>query len=186
MYTSSNVITLYPFSYTLTLALLYYLFGADLSFFVNHLFRKRHLTHCICINAHQAMSGVISLSYLSLSMALTPSGAFLLFTGISALSVLFYGLIVPETHGRTLEEIESEIYRNVHAGHPPAVDVHISERHKNVHTLPYGSRLASSASSGHIYTLVAEDDNHEASYIYAEDASDRHLDYRIQTETELQ
>ncbi len=142
-------------------------------FFVNHLFRKQHLTHCICINVSQAMSGVISLSYLSLAVALTPSGAFLLFTGISAVSVLFYGLFVPETYGRALEEIESEIYRNVHAGHPQAVNVNNIERHKNVHTLPYGSRLASSASSGHIYTLVTENDNDEASYIYAEGARDR-------------
>ncbi len=91
-----------------------------------------------------------------------------MFAVISAISVLFYGIAVPETHGRTLEEIESEIARNVHARLLPGVAVHNSERHKNVHTLPYGARLASSASSGHIYTLVAEDDDHEASYIYSE------------------
>ncbi len=94
-----------------------------------------------------------------------------MFAVISAISVLFYGLAVPETHGRTLEEIESDIYRNVHAGHLPGAAVYNSERHKNVHTLPYGSKLASSASSGHIYTSVAEDDNREASYIYSEYAS---------------
>ncbi len=114
------------------------------------------------------MSGVISLSYLSLSRALTPPGAFLLFTLISAISVFFYGFAVPETHGKTLEEIESEIYKITYANRLPSATTYISERYKNVHTLPYGSRLVSSASSGHIYTSVAEDDDHEASYIYSE------------------
>ncbi|KAJ8420392.1 hypothetical protein Cgig2_009662 [Carnegiea gigantea] len=52
-------------------------------------------------------SGIISLSFLSLSSTISVPGTFLLFTALSALSVAFVYKLVPETKGKTLEQIES-------------------------------------------------------------------------------
>ena len=53
-------------------------------------------------------SGIITSTFLSMSNALTPGGSFFLFGTVSVLSVIFVWLLLPETHGRTLEEIEHE------------------------------------------------------------------------------
>lgn len=49
-------------------------------------------------------SGMIAMSFLSVSHVITVAGAFFLFAVISALSVCFVHTCVPETKGRTLEE----------------------------------------------------------------------------------
>jgi hypothetical protein len=54
---------------------------------------------------NRLMSGVIALSYVSISHALTPAGSFLGFAVLSAVSVVFYYKCVPETAGKTLEEV---------------------------------------------------------------------------------
>lgn len=54
-------------------------------------------------------SGIITSTFLSMSKALTPGGSFFLFATISVVSVIFVWLLLPETHGRTLEEIEHEV-----------------------------------------------------------------------------
>ncbi|KAM1762506.1 hypothetical protein ACFX12_005143 [Malus domestica] len=51
-------------------------------------------------------SGVITMSFLSVSGAITVAGTFFIFSLISALSVAFVHTCVPETKGKTLEEIE--------------------------------------------------------------------------------
>ncbi|EXB82804.1 putative polyol transporter 4 [Morus notabilis] len=51
-------------------------------------------------------SGMIAMSFLSVSRAITVAGTFFLFAVISALSVCFVHTCVPETKGKTLEEIE--------------------------------------------------------------------------------
>lgn len=58
---------------------------------------------------NRATSGIITSTYLSMSKAITPAGSFFLFAALCALSVAFVWLILPETHGRTLEEIEREV-----------------------------------------------------------------------------
>ncbi|KAJ4759567.1 Major facilitator superfamily protein [Rhynchospora pubera] len=52
-------------------------------------------------------SGLISMSFLSLSRAISVSGVFFVFSIISAIAVVFVKLCVPETKGKTLEEIET-------------------------------------------------------------------------------
>ena len=54
-------------------------------------------------------SGAIALSFLSLQAALTPAGAFGLFAGIAAIATVFAILVLPETKGRSLEELEQEL-----------------------------------------------------------------------------
>ncbi|XP_057456504.1 polyol transporter 5-like isoform X2 [Lotus japonicus] len=51
-------------------------------------------------------SGVISMTFLSLSNAITIGGAFFLFAGIAVCAWIFHYTLLPETRGKTLEEIE--------------------------------------------------------------------------------
>ncbi|KAM3320727.1 putative polyol transporter 4 [Capsicum chacoense] len=51
-------------------------------------------------------SGLIAMSFLSVSHAITVGGTFLIFSAISALSVVFVYKYVPETKGKSLEQIE--------------------------------------------------------------------------------
>lgn len=52
-------------------------------------------------------SGVVSLSFLSVARAITIPGTFFVFFVFSALSVVFVHVYVPETKGKTLEQIEA-------------------------------------------------------------------------------
>ncbi|KAK6127325.1 hypothetical protein DH2020_038926 [Rehmannia glutinosa] len=51
-------------------------------------------------------SGVILMSFISLYDAITIGGAFYLFTGIAVLTWIFFFTLLPETRGRTLEDME--------------------------------------------------------------------------------
>lgn len=51
-------------------------------------------------------SGLIAMSFLSVSRAITVGGTFLIFSVTSALSVVFVYKLVPETKGKSLEQIE--------------------------------------------------------------------------------
>ncbi|CAL5029239.1 unnamed protein product [Urochloa decumbens] len=52
-------------------------------------------------------SGGVAMSFLSICRAVTVAGAFAAFAAVSAVSVVFVHLFVPETSGKTLEQIES-------------------------------------------------------------------------------
>jgi SP family arabinose:H+ symporter-like MFS transporter len=54
---------------------------------------------CACV--------VLTMTYLSLSSALGPAGAFSLYAGMCLATAAFVWRLTPETKGRTLEEIES-------------------------------------------------------------------------------
>ncbi|KAF5181553.1 Polyol transporter like [Thalictrum thalictroides] len=51
-------------------------------------------------------SGLVAMSFLSVSPAITPGGTFFIFSVISALSIVFVYIYVPETKGKSLEQIE--------------------------------------------------------------------------------
>ncbi|KAF6154524.1 hypothetical protein GIB67_028416 [Kingdonia uniflora] len=51
-------------------------------------------------------SGLVAMSFLSVSRAITVAGTFFIFSVVSALSVVFVHLCVPETKGKSLEQIE--------------------------------------------------------------------------------
>ncbi|XP_010035723.2 probable polyol transporter 4 [Eucalyptus grandis] len=62
---------------------------------------------------NRVCSGLISMSFLSVSRAITVAGTFFLFAAMSAASVAFVYALVPETKGRSLEQIES-LFQNPH------------------------------------------------------------------------
>ncbi|KAJ7521908.1 hypothetical protein O6H91_19G074000 [Diphasiastrum complanatum] len=55
---------------------------------------------------NRSIGGLISLSFLTISTAVTLPGVFFIFALISACSVIFVYTLVPETTGKTLEEIK--------------------------------------------------------------------------------
>ncbi|CAN0914994.1 Probable polyol transporter 4 [Linum grandiflorum] len=55
---------------------------------------------------NRVCSGLVAMSFLSVSKAISVGGTFFVFSAISALSVAFVYGLVPETKGKSLEEIE--------------------------------------------------------------------------------
>ncbi|GLT86928.1 hypothetical protein SLE2022_050350 [Rubroshorea leprosula] len=55
---------------------------------------------------NRVCSGIVSMSFLSISQKITFGGTFIIFSALSALSVLFVHTHVPETKGKSLEQIE--------------------------------------------------------------------------------
>ncbi|XP_048336907.2 polyol transporter 5 [Ziziphus jujuba] len=55
---------------------------------------------------NRVVSGVISMTFISLYKAITIGGAFFLFAGIATVSWVFFFTMLPETQGRTLEDME--------------------------------------------------------------------------------
>eukprot|EP00262_Sarcandra_glabra_P017950 TRINITY_DN62_c0_g1_i1.p1 TRINITY_DN62_c0_g1~~TRINITY_DN62_c0_g1_i1.p1 ORF type:complete len:538 (-),score=40.51 TRINITY_DN62_c0_g1_i1:319-1932(-) len=55
---------------------------------------------------NRVVSGVITMTFLSLYKAITMAGSFFLFAGIATLGLIFFYIFLPETRGKTLEEME--------------------------------------------------------------------------------
>ncbi|KAL6546043.1 Polyol transporter 5 [Orobanche gracilis] len=60
----------------------------------------------IGVAVNRVTSGVVSMTFLSLSKGITIGGAFFLYTGMAAVAWVFFYTLLPETHGKTLEEME--------------------------------------------------------------------------------
>lgn len=56
--------------------------------------------------ANRVCSGIVAMSFLSVSGKISFAGAFFLFSAISSLAIIFVFTIVPETKGKSLEQIE--------------------------------------------------------------------------------
>ncbi|GLJ23713.1 hypothetical protein SUGI_0449390 [Cryptomeria japonica] len=67
--------------------------------------RLRAKAASLGVGVNRTLSGVVSVSFLSLTDAITVPGAFFLFAGVSFLCSVFIYFLVPETKGKTLEEI---------------------------------------------------------------------------------
>lgn len=57
------------------------------------------------VAVNRVVSGVISMTFLSLCKGITTGGAFFLFGGIATVAWLFFFTFLPETQGRTLEDM---------------------------------------------------------------------------------
>ncbi|GER57158.1 polyol transporter [Striga asiatica] len=55
---------------------------------------------------NRATSGILLMSFISLYKGITIGGTFFLFSGIAAITWLFFFTLLPETRGRTLEDME--------------------------------------------------------------------------------
>ncbi|XP_041013339.1 polyol transporter 5-like [Juglans microcarpa x Juglans regia] len=60
----------------------------------------------IGVAVNRVTSGVISMTFLSLSRGITFGGAFFLYASIATVSWFFFYFMLPETQGRTLEDME--------------------------------------------------------------------------------
>ena len=55
---------------------------------------------------NNVMSGVVSMTFLSLYSAITIGGAFFLYAGIAIVGWVFFYVLFPETRGHNLEHVE--------------------------------------------------------------------------------
>ncbi|KAJ7981435.1 putative Sugar transporter [Quillaja saponaria] len=62
---------------------------------------------------NRVCSGLVAMSFLSVSRAITVAGTFFIFSAVSALSIVFVYRLVPETKGKSLEQIEL-LFQNEH------------------------------------------------------------------------
>ncbi|WOL17628.1 polyol transporter 5-like [Canna indica] len=60
----------------------------------------------IAVAVNRVTSGVITMTFISLYKAITIGGSFFLYGGIAAVAWVFFFTCLPETRGRTLEEVE--------------------------------------------------------------------------------
>jgi len=75
------------------------------------------------VAVNRLTSGVISMTFLSLSKAITIGGAFFLFAGIASFAWVFFFTFLPETRGRTLEDMSGLFgSRTAHRGTAEADD----------------------------------------------------------------
>ncbi|CAH9141708.1 unnamed protein product [Cuscuta epithymum] len=80
-------------------------------------------------------SGVVAMSFLSMSRAITVGGTFLFFAAVSAVSVAFVHKCCPETKGKSLEEIEM-MFQNDNGGgrvHVEDAELLLMQRQESVY-----------------------------------------------------
>ncbi|XP_038723868.1 polyol transporter 5-like isoform X2 [Tripterygium wilfordii] len=58
------------------------------------------------VAANRLTSGVLSMTFISMYKTMTIGGAFFFYAGIAIVSWIFFFFCLPETHGRTLEDME--------------------------------------------------------------------------------
>lgn len=82
-------------------------FGPISYVITSEIFPLRHRSAAVGVSVfvNRAVSGTVALTFLSLAKAITPAGVFGLFSGFVLASIVFVWALVPETKGRTLEDI---------------------------------------------------------------------------------
>ncbi|KAH7297136.1 hypothetical protein KP509_26G055300 [Ceratopteris richardii] len=93
-------------------------FGPISYVLTSEIFPLRHRSTAVGVSVfvNRAVSGTVALTFLSIAKAITPAGIFGLFAGITTVSLLFVWLMVPETKGRTLEDIAHLFASSSHQG----------------------------------------------------------------------
>lgn len=75
-------------------------------------FRYRALGAGIGVAVNRLMNATVSMSFLSISEAITTGGAFFMFAAVSLVALIFFYFMCPETKGKSLEEMESVFTRS--------------------------------------------------------------------------
>ncbi|XP_059623699.1 probable polyol transporter 6 [Cornus florida] len=63
--------------------------------------------HSIGVAVNRIMNAAVSMSFISIYEAITIGGTFYMFAGVSAVAFVFFYFFLPETRGKSLEEMES-------------------------------------------------------------------------------
>ena len=87
----------------------------------------------MCVFLNRLISGIVSLTFLSISKAITPAGIFFLYGGIVVVAIVFIMCIMPETKGKSLEEL-SALFEE------PTNELHNNIDNDNVPSRPHGGR----------------------------------------------
>ncbi|KAF4350272.1 hypothetical protein F8388_017656 [Cannabis sativa] len=78
----------------------------------------------IGVAVNRIMNATISMTFISIYEAITIGGAFFMFSGIAVLAWLFFYFFLPETKGRTLEEMEMVFSRDPkHENHNQGLEI---------------------------------------------------------------
>jgi hypothetical protein len=88
--------------------------------------RVRALGFALGVACNRAVSGIMSMTFLSLSSAITIGGTFFLYAGIAVVAWLFFFTCLPETRGRTLEEMGS-LFGMADAGNDASPEKHTAD-----------------------------------------------------------
>ncbi|KAL2905565.1 putative polyol transporter 3 [Bienertia sinuspersici] len=70
----------------------------------------------ISVAVNRSMNAAVSMSFISIYKEITIGGTFLLFGGLTVMAWLFFYFFLPETKGRSLEEIELMFSKKTQAG----------------------------------------------------------------------
>ncbi|XP_039056939.1 probable polyol transporter 6 [Hibiscus syriacus] len=77
----------------------------------------------IGVAVNRLMNAVVSMSFISIYEAITIGGAFFIFAGVSVVAWWFFYFLLPETKGRTLEEIETLFSKNTARHGNPSLEI---------------------------------------------------------------
>ena len=78
----------------------------------------------IGVAVNRSMNAAVSMSFISIYKALTIGGAFFMFADISVIAWLFFYFLVPETKGKTLEEMETLFTKKNKSGKSVAMETY--------------------------------------------------------------
>lgn len=78
----------------------------------------------IGVAVNRSMNAAVSMSFISIYKALTIGGAFFMFAGISVIAWVFFYFLVPETKGKTLEEMETLFTKKNKSGKSVAMETY--------------------------------------------------------------
>ncbi|XP_043701025.1 polyol transporter 5-like [Telopea speciosissima] len=73
--------------------------------------RLRAQGSSMAVSVNRMMSGVVSMTFLTISEKITFGGTFFVLAGIMGIGVIFFSVFLPETKGKSLEEMEA-IFRD--------------------------------------------------------------------------
>uniref|UniRef100_A0A0D6QRM5 Major facilitator superfamily (MFS) profile domain-containing protein n=1 Tax=Araucaria cunninghamii TaxID=56994 RepID=A0A0D6QRM5_ARACU len=91
--------------------------------------RLRAKAASLGVGVNRVVSGIVSVTFLSLSHAITVPGAFFLYAGFSFLAILFVFFFVPETKGKTLEEVVAFFHNRSSKKKPSPSELELGNGH---------------------------------------------------------